>query len=380
MTVGWLSPKILLPAQWREWEPGKLEAALAHERAHIRRADWAIRVIAGLDRCIFWFNPLAWWLERHLAMLAEQACDDAALLVTGAREAYAQTLLDMAAAVRAQRGRLNWDAMAMTKPSEVTERIERVLDEARRIPRGLARRQRAALLASATVAVYLTAALQPSPARGQQQAPAPVSVPVAAPGQFETVSDAEAARLEAAIAANPEDLASRAELVQYYTAKAMVQQRDAQIFWIVEHHPEFDQSKFPVLLVFSNPGPLQDIAGDERLGQLWQEQARAHANDPRVVMNAAQYLIPYYRVRQDLYAAERWEKRRRDSIRAGNGDWEVSTPWRSSTPRSAKDPTMIPGSQRTHGRNWIIPVTALWSGARDTLWTVPRRTAQIWFR
>jgi beta-lactamase regulating signal transducer with metallopeptidase domain len=46
---------------------------------HVRRADWAIAMLEGLNRRLFWFHPLAWWVERQLASLAEQACDDAAL-------------------------------------------------------------------------------------------------------------------------------------------------------------------------------------------------------------------------------------------------------------------------------------------------------------
>jgi len=41
---------------------------------------------------------------KHPMALAEHACDDAALLATGRRAAYAQTLLDIAAAVRTMRG------------------------------------------------------------------------------------------------------------------------------------------------------------------------------------------------------------------------------------------------------------------------------------
>jgi len=42
VTVGLFHPKILLPSGWREWPKERLEAALAHERTHVERADWAI--------------------------------------------------------------------------------------------------------------------------------------------------------------------------------------------------------------------------------------------------------------------------------------------------------------------------------------------------
>jgi len=79
MTIGWLTPKILLPIAWREWDPSKLRAVLAHEEAHVRRADWVIGIVARLNCCLLWFHPLAWWLRRELAVQAEYACDDSAL-------------------------------------------------------------------------------------------------------------------------------------------------------------------------------------------------------------------------------------------------------------------------------------------------------------
>src|ERR1017187_6811249 len=165
MTVGWLRPKILLPAVWKEWEAAKLEAVLAHERMHIERADWAIAALAALNRCVFWFNPLAWWMERRLAFLAEQACDDAALLATGAREPYAEALLDMAAAVKTGHGRMVWEAMAMARTVEVRKRIERILDETRQIPRGLTRARWTALLACSLPLLYAASVAKLAPAQ-----------------------------------------------------------------------------------------------------------------------------------------------------------------------------------------------------------------------
>jgi TonB family protein len=178
MTVGWLRPKILLPAVWKEWEAPKLEAVLAHERTHIRRADWAIAALAAFNRSVFWFNPLAWWMERRLAFLAEQACDDAALLETGAREPYAEALLDMAAAVKTGHGRMVWEAMAMARTVEVRKRIERILDETRQIPRGLTRGRWAAVVACSLPLLYVVSVTQLAPA--QAQAPVAAPQPLAA--------------------------------------------------------------------------------------------------------------------------------------------------------------------------------------------------------
>src|SRR5579862_382626 len=93
VTVGWLRPKILLPLEWREWDRAKLDAVLCHESAHSRRRDGLTAALTGVNRCLFWFHPAAWWLERRLWLLAELACDEACVAVIGDQESYAQLLL-----------------------------------------------------------------------------------------------------------------------------------------------------------------------------------------------------------------------------------------------------------------------------------------------
>jgi len=177
VTVGVWRPRILLPPGWREWLPEKLEAVMAHERAHVQRGDWAIAMLAAVNRSLLWFHPLAWWLERQLSALAEQSADDAVLLKMEARTSYAQTLLDMAAAVRADRGRMVREATAMAKTAEVRVRIERILDETRRIPRGLTRARWLALGVCAVPVMCLAAVVQLAPAASGLQLPMP-AIPV----------------------------------------------------------------------------------------------------------------------------------------------------------------------------------------------------------
>jgi TonB family protein len=170
MTVGCLRPRILLPLEWRTWGAAQLQAVLAHERAHIRRGDWAVAAVAAVNRSVFWFHPLAWWLERTLSTLAEQACDDAAVLETGRPADYAHALLEMAAAVKAVRGRVAWQTMAMAKATaEVSLRIDRILDEARTISTGLSRRSKVTMAAVGMPLIYAAAVLQVAPIVAQEQ-------------------------------------------------------------------------------------------------------------------------------------------------------------------------------------------------------------------
>lgn len=193
MTAGCVRPVILLPLGWREWDQAKLEAALVHELAHVCRRDPLIALLAGLNKCIFWFHPLAWWMERRLASLAEEAADDRAVLVLGDRRRYASALLEIAAAVRAGRGRLIWGAIAMARPSQVRRRIERVLDETRQISGGLTKGRWMALALSSIPLLCGAAALQ------LRTAPVPL-LPQAAVRPVQT----DAQRLEARLRAELE--------------------------------------------------------------------------------------------------------------------------------------------------------------------------------
>jgi beta-lactamase regulating signal transducer with metallopeptidase domain len=82
LTTGFELTRVIFPADWREWPLTKRKAVLAHELAHARRRDPLIALVVAVNKCLFWFHPLAWWLERQLPVLAEHAADDAALAVS----------------------------------------------------------------------------------------------------------------------------------------------------------------------------------------------------------------------------------------------------------------------------------------------------------
>jgi len=301
LTVGWRRPKVLLPRGWDTWPPDKLQAVLAHEQTHVRRGDWAIALWAGLNRSIFWFHPLSWWLERRLAFLAEQACDDAALLLVGTAP-YAQALLDMAAAVKAGQGRLVWEAMAMANGAEVRHRIERILDETRQIPKGLTRSRWVALIACSLPLIYLASVVQLAPAQEQDQRqqvstprksafpPTPESA-VSQTMRGKQLSPADVAQMEQYLTTNPQDLDVRSQLVVYYFDHNMREPRLSHIFWLIANHPESTQALFTSRGITPRTTSLNDAADYTRAADLWKQQAASHANYPRVLANAADFLF-----------------------------------------------------------------------------------------
>lgn len=127
LTTGILKPSIVLPGDWRNWPPDTLRAVLAHENAHVRRRDLVVQFLAQVNRAIFWFHPLAWWLERQLAVHSEQACDDAVVRGSGAPDRYAEILLGIAEAVSHRGHRIAWTAVGMDGSGLLGARIERVL-------------------------------------------------------------------------------------------------------------------------------------------------------------------------------------------------------------------------------------------------------------
>jgi bla regulator protein blaR1 len=151
VTVGLLRPRIVLPATAESWTADQLEAVLIHERAHVSRHDPLVQWLALLNRAIFWFHPLTWWLERRLTALAEEACDDA-VLRRGLNPAdYSAYLLDLARAVQRAGMRLNPVALSMPG-SDLPRRIRRIVAG---VP--LSRTSTARMTAAAAVVAICTA-------------------------------------------------------------------------------------------------------------------------------------------------------------------------------------------------------------------------------
>jgi uncharacterized protein (TIGR03435 family) len=113
ITVGWFKPILILPGEWQQWSRSQLDVVLTHEHEHARRRDPLFQWLALLNRAVFWFHPLAWWLERRLSILAEEACDAAVLAAGHSPQDYSEYLLQMARTVSRAHGRVQMVGMAM---------------------------------------------------------------------------------------------------------------------------------------------------------------------------------------------------------------------------------------------------------------------------
>ncbi len=96
IVIGYIKPAILLPAAMIFSMPyNQIEAILAHEIAHIKRADYLLNLFQSVIEIIFFFNPAIWALSIIVRQEREFACDDVALKYFGNNNALASALLSI---------------------------------------------------------------------------------------------------------------------------------------------------------------------------------------------------------------------------------------------------------------------------------------------
>jgi beta-lactamase regulating signal transducer with metallopeptidase domain len=176
ITMGVLRPTILLPTSWRDWDDTKLDAVIAHEVSHVARRDTLTQRLSLLHSAIFWFSPLAWWLNWHLADLAEQASDEAALSCGADRKAYARTLLGFFEASQATPGRVWWQGVSMATAGRAEQRVERILAWRGSVAMSLKKSIAVMMVGFAVPVVYLTASAHPADNKVNPQIPQVVEI------------------------------------------------------------------------------------------------------------------------------------------------------------------------------------------------------------
>ena len=179
-TFAW---SILLPVEWRDWDPLQLRAVIAHESAHVEWGDFFAQLAGKVHTAIFWFSPLAWWLENRMVHLAEVASDDAALEAVTDRSSYVAMLLALAG--HSEQGSA---AIAMARPVTVGKRVQRILSNAA-LPSnpGWKRYVQVAAMVMALLAVAAGSSIRAQQEPATPSAPAKSAAPVKAPQFPESV-------------------------------------------------------------------------------------------------------------------------------------------------------------------------------------------------
>ena len=97
LTIG-LRPTVLLPSSLMgEDREQERRFALLHELTHLKRGDHLVMLWYGVLRCIWWFHPVLWLMEKPFRMDMESACDAKVVLGMSRQEklAYASLLLEL---------------------------------------------------------------------------------------------------------------------------------------------------------------------------------------------------------------------------------------------------------------------------------------------
>jgi len=129
ITVGAFRALVLLPlSAAMSLNPDELEVVLAHELAHVRRADFFWNLLQTLAETLFFFHPAVWWIGARIRHERELCCDDLALQVCPNPMVYANALFHL----EEQRSRHIHLAMALDgnqSPQTLRMRIARILGE-----------------------------------------------------------------------------------------------------------------------------------------------------------------------------------------------------------------------------------------------------------
>jgi bla regulator protein blaR1 len=96
MTIGYFEAVILLPMGLATGLSVKeLEAVLAHELAHIRRADYLVNILQTLVEIVFFFHPAIWYISAKIREERENCCDDLAMEMVGDKIHLAKALTNV---------------------------------------------------------------------------------------------------------------------------------------------------------------------------------------------------------------------------------------------------------------------------------------------
>jgi beta-lactamase regulating signal transducer with metallopeptidase domain len=95
--MGFLHPAVVLPT-WAadELPSADLHNVILHELAHLDRWDDWTNLTQKILRAILFFHPAVWWIDRHLSLEREMACDDRVVERTANARSYARCLIALA--------------------------------------------------------------------------------------------------------------------------------------------------------------------------------------------------------------------------------------------------------------------------------------------
>jgi TonB family protein len=95
-TVGVRRAIVLLPRRLMALPAAVQRAVIAHELLHVKRRDWLHTLAEECGCALLWFHPAARVIAQRLSLAREMVVDEATILLTRDRRAYAEALMAFA--------------------------------------------------------------------------------------------------------------------------------------------------------------------------------------------------------------------------------------------------------------------------------------------
>lgn len=255
VVVGVLAPRVMVPSSWPRWGAGVREMVLLHERAHVTRRDPLVACLARVNRAVFWFHPVAWWMERHLKTVSEKACDEVVVRAVREPRLYAAMLVEMARRLQRDGRRVAWQGIGIVDSRRFEDRVDRVL--AGPSPE-LSPLRKAALagLCALLVGVGVACGTPVPPLAEDPELAKSITRQYARLADYQeaqTLTLEQVAELERVVAANPDDLRATEKLLTFYSQRGqklmgwneMLAARRPHILRMIARHPESGLVRWP---------------------------------------------------------------------------------------------------------------------------------------
>ncbi|HUL77638.1 MAG TPA: M56 family metallopeptidase, partial [Vicinamibacteria bacterium] len=125
-TFGLIRPLVLLPPLFGAMDRERQRAVALHELVHARRGDWLALLLEEVVSAVLFFHPAVHWLVGRVRLAREQTVDAVVVDRLGGREAYLESLVEVARSAARARA---VPAAPFLRESHLRERVDLLMKE-----------------------------------------------------------------------------------------------------------------------------------------------------------------------------------------------------------------------------------------------------------
>lgn len=127
VTLGYIKPVILFPlGMLTGMSYEQVETIIAHELAHIKRADYLVNLLQSILEVIFFYHPAVWWISSIIREERENVCDDLALEISSQPADLAKALVYVS---QFENGKSSLAMSAIGNKNKLKRRVKRMMGE-----------------------------------------------------------------------------------------------------------------------------------------------------------------------------------------------------------------------------------------------------------